>query len=123
MSQKQDQLFQSEGPSLKFGNDIMKTGLNYTVRHGKNYATSRGLECGMHVALQTVSSEFIAEAIISHILVCTLKDIPKEVLSNEHDPACHNPFLLYDTLVEVYPDVNWTGQSFVTCIGFSIIKG
>lgn len=117
-SQIQTQMFVPEGaPIVLFSKPVFKTNLNYTVRRGANYAQERGIICGQQIILKETGSETVyGVAQVTHILTCRLKDVPREVLKNEHDPVCENPFCLFNTLLEVYGEIE--PDSFVTCIGF-----
>jgi hypothetical protein len=99
----------------------MRKSQNYTVRLGHNYCAERKIEVGESYPLTTVDGGFIADGVITHSIVCKLKDIPSEVFKNEHDPACVNPIGLYYELMQCYPEAGITPETFVTCIGFKLL--
>lgn len=113
---------------LLFRNPEFKKDLNFTCRLGGNYAAERGIEVGNLYPIYDITDEGIADAYlgdaeVTHILTCMLKDIPKLVYTNEHDPECRNPIGLYWELREIYEAM--TGRrikpdNFITCIGFMV---
>lgn len=118
--QKQQPMFKPEGKIIKFSNDSLKSGLNYTVRLGADYAQRKGLLCGDYIVLQDTHDNVIATAEITHLLVCRLKDIPNSVLKDEHETECRNPYSLYFSLGNHYPDHEITPDDFMTCVGFVV---
>jgi len=123
----QTPMFKVDGPGLVFGNETMRKGQNFTVRYGSNYATERKIEVGQYLKLTTVDGGYIGEALVTHIVICKLKDIPANVLKNQHDPVCVNPFGLYYELMQHYVDSDKFGSitpdTFFTSIGFEIHGG
>ena len=120
-NQVQQPMFAVEGPHIVFGKGVVRKNLNYTVRLGADYMTRKGLEVGASCPLTTIDGGYIGEGVIVTSIVCKLKDIPSEVLKNEHDPVCTNAFCLYKELMMCYPEAGITPDTFVTCIGFTVM--
>lgn len=122
--QVQETMFKVEGPHIVFGTEVMRKKQNFTVRLGADYQLERKISVGETYPLTTVDGGYIADGLITHTIICKLKDIPSEVFKNEHDPECVNPIGLYYELMKCYSDKGpITPETFVTCIGFRIIGG
>ena len=119
----QKPMFNVEGPHIVFDNGTMRTGQNYTIRLGDNWAERKGIRLGEIYKLTTVDGGYCGEAIITHLLTCQLKDVPKEVISRQSDKSHDNPIVLYHFLMTVYPDAGVKPETFVTCVGFQILGG
>ena len=116
----QQPMFKTEGPTIVFDNGVMKAGLNFTVRKGSTWAERKQIKVGEVYPLTTTDGGYMGDAVITHLIVCQLKDVPKDVYSNEHDPDCKNPIVLYHTLQKVYDSESINPLTFVTCVGFRV---
>ena len=106
---------------LKFLNPVFKKGLNFTVRLGTKWAGQ--LSIGEFIEIEGWNGVGRVEK----MYVCRLADIPKEVLEDEHDPACHEWKGLLDAIKAAYPELReLSGDAFyqqvVTCVGFYLYE-
>jgi hypothetical protein len=106
--------------TLKFRNAKFHTGLNWTIRRGLKFATTApGAEIMMQEEAQDKLDEprDIGTAVVTHVLVTALADVPPFVFKGIHNPELKNVVLLMDELKKCYGDI--AGSDTVTCIGFA----
>lgn len=101
---------------LKFKNPTFKKGQNFTVRLG-SWAKDK-LEIDQRVTL----GKRYRYGIITHLITCRYKDIPKVVVKNEHDRKCRSYVGLGKELKRIYSRYiktdNDLKNTIFTCIGF-----
>jgi hypothetical protein len=117
----QKPMFTADGISILFGEGVFKKGQNYTVRLGDKYAERKGIVLGSIYELADPAGVHLGQGVITHIISCRMRDIPKDVFSNEHDPDCHNPICLFDEMMKCYPDAGINRNTMVTCLGFTLL--
>ena len=101
---------------LEFKKIKFKKGLNFTVRIGEKWAKV-GLVGKVLPIEDSQDRVNIGSAVITHIMTCSLADVPPFVFTNHHDPICKNPIILMDILRSIYgEEVN--GASKAVIIGF-----
>lgn len=115
---------------MEFKNPVMKTGSNFTVRLGLEWAETLKPGDALHVVcpigtlpqgqlpFEGQEKEYIGMGKVTHVISCALKDIPPIVLKNYHDEKCKNPISLMSNLQELN-EVTLTDETIVSCIGFT----
>lgn len=120
MTQVQNPLFKSEYPKIKFVDIAFKPGLQYTVRDGAEWSKEHGVKVGNQVVLCDIDGAEVAVAIVTHKIICSLGDIPKEVIAKSHGAMIRNAIHFMDYLQAAYGRL-FKSADFVTCIGFEVI--
>jgi len=101
--------------TLDFKRLEFKKGLNFTVRIGDKWA--KPMLVGKVLPMQDSDEQQIGNAVITHVMTCSLADIPPFVFTKLHDGICRNPIVLMDVLRGIYgSDVS--GASSAVVIGF-----
>jgi len=101
--------------SLDFKRLEFKKGLNFTVRIGDRWAKPGLL--GKVLPMNDDDEQQIGNAVITHVMVCSLADIPKFIFTKHHDGICANPIVLMDVLRGIYGQ-EVSGASVAVVIGF-----
>lgn len=122
--QTQKAMFPVEGRAIGFAEKEFKTGTNYTVRLGENWAKKRDLKVGDVVSITSQDrQEFFFSAKITHIMKCDLGNVPKEVISKNHQVDMRDGIGLVCGL-QGYYDTQLTREDRVVCVGFEpVMKG
>ena len=118
--QQQKGMFPVEGKSIGFAKKEFKSGRNYTVRLGKDWASERKIKVGDIVsATNPERDEFFCELRITHVIKCRLIDMQKGVIKANSDPHAREGIGLLLTLQKHYK-TQLHGTEMMTCIGFEI---
>ena len=118
--QQQKSMFPVDGKTMGFAKKEFKSGRNYSVRLGIDWATDRKIQVGDLVsATNPEREEFFCEIRITHVVKCRLIDIQKGVIKGNSDPHAREGIGLVLTLQKHY-NRQLHGTEMVTCIGFEI---
>lgn len=100
---------------LDFKEPCFNEGLNYTVRLGRKWAD---LSPGDVLDVGETDGGILGKALVRHITVSSLRDVPTDVLRNEHAPDARDYPGLYQAMERAYGEDKIEGSVIVTSIGF-----
>lgn len=122
MKGRQQSVFNTEGRVIGFGKKEFKTGTNFTVRLGDNWAKERDIQLGDYVSIVSQSKdEFYFQARITHVMTCNLIDVPSSIVKGNHQADMRDGIGLVMGL-QGYYEKTLVAVDRVTCLGFEAVK-
>jgi hypothetical protein len=111
-------MFTVKERSIGFARKEFKNGQNFTVRLGADWVKGRDIKVGDHITMASQDREvlyFIGK--ITHIIICDLINIPKNVIQANHQADMRDGIGLVLGLQNYYKQT-LIASDRVTCIGF-----
>lgn len=121
MKGRQEGMFKLEGRVIGFGKKEFKSGQNFTVRLGADWADKRDIRLNDYVSVVSQDhDEFFFQAKITHVMKCSLADIPASIVKANHQADMRDGIGLVLGLQEYYKKT-LVRTDLVICVGFEAV--